>query len=188
MAGGRQAGRPGESLRHRGVRWQRDPAGGLSWWNAELDAWVRWRPGQDAPPRPPAWVSPGAVGPLRDPGQRKGWRSPFRLVPVALAAFILLVGVVQATRHHLPSAAAAETAAAHHLTGRCLVQAGTVGGLPRYEASSVACTSPRASVKVVAVLAAAGPPPPCPAGTMTVRIAYPDLTSPPRECVKLLRR
>jgi hypothetical protein len=171
---------------YRGIRWQRNPAGRLRWHDDDRDRWVLWKPGQDAPPRPPAWVSsePEPLGtPLRDRRARAGWRSPFRLVPIVLVVLVVIFGVVQATRDKSSSVATLEKAAAEKLVGQCLVADGTADGRPRYDAGSVACTSPRASVKVIEVVSGTGPST-CPKGTTTVQIAYPGVAHPHRECVR----
>jgi hypothetical protein len=172
---------------HRGVRWERNTYGRLRWHDDDADRWVLWKAGQDAPPRPPDWVDGRGEplgSPLRDKRARAGWRSPYRLVPIGLVILVLVIGVVQATRTKSPSAASLETSSTAKLLGRCLVTDGTADGQARYEAGSVPCSSVRASVKVVKVLPGTPGSPPCPAGTTTVRIAYPGVASPHRECVQ----
>lgn len=171
---------------YRGVRWERNPSGRFRWHDDDGDRWILWKPGQDAPPRPPGWGGGGGEDmgtPLRDKRARAGWRSPYRLVPVGLVILVVIIGAVQANRDKGPNPAAAETAAANELLGRCLVVNGTTDGQPRYEAQSVACSSPRASVRVVQVLPGTPGAPACPAATMTVRLAYPGVSDPHRECV-----
>jgi hypothetical protein len=204
-AGGRGPGRDGETVQgravrgdargqaattYRGVRWERNGHGRLRWRDDDGDRWVLWKPGQDAPPRPPAWSAGAeALGtPLRDRRARAGWRSPYRIVPVVLVALVVVIGVVQAVRSGPPTATAAEKAAAEKLLGRCLVVDGTASGQPRYEAESVDCSSPRASVRVVKVLPGTPGSPACPAGTTTVQLAYPGVTFPHRECVQRVVR
>jgi hypothetical protein len=159
----------------------------LRWHDDDADRWVLWKAGQDAPPRPPEWVTDAGEplgSPLRDKRARAGWASPYRLVPIGLVVLVLVVGVIQATRDKPPSAVSLEKASTAKLLGRCLVADGSADGQARYEATSVPCTSPRASVKVVKVLPGSPGSPACPAGTTTVRIAYPGVTFPHRECVR----
>jgi hypothetical protein len=186
---------PAESARaavtHRGVRWERNRYGRLRWHDDDAGRWVLWKPGQDAPPRPPGWepAGPGPVGtPLRDRRARAGWRSPYRLVPIGVVALVLVFGIVQAERTKAPTAASLEASATAKLLGQCLATKGTVDGQARYQAGSVACRSPQASVKVVKVLPGTPGSPPCPAGTTTVQIAYPGVPFPHRECVQPLHR
>jgi len=175
------------AVTHRGVRWERNTYGRLRWHDDDADRWVLWKSGQDAPPRPPNWVSEDgeALGtPLRDKRARAGWRSPYRLVPIGLVVLVLIIGVVQATRDKAPSAASLEKTSTAKLLGKCLVADGTADGQPRYDAGSVACTSAQASVKVIKVLPGTPGSPACPTDTTTVRIAYPGVTFPHRECVQ----
>lgn len=58
------SGRPragGGEVRYRGIRWRQAEPGRLYWYNEGYGRWVRWSPGQDAPPLPPAWVPAEAV-------------------------------------------------------------------------------------------------------------------------------
>jgi hypothetical protein len=97
-------------------------------------------------------------------------------------ALILVVGVVQATRHRTPAGTVADQAAAK-LLDHCLATDGTANGQPIYEAGSVPCTSSHASVKVVAVLPRAAASSTCPKATSSVRLAAPGVSSPPVLCV-----
>jgi hypothetical protein len=170
---------------HRGVRWERTAGGRIRWRDEDQQRWVTWRPGQDAPPRPAGWVVEEPLGsPLRDRRARAGWRSPYRLVPVALVALIVVVGAIQADRHRTPAAGTAADQAAAKLLHHCLATDGTADGQPIYEAGSVSCTSPKASVQVIAVLSrAAAATGSCPRGTSSVRLAAPGVSSPPVLCV-----
>ncbi len=173
----------GESVRHRGVRWHRAPSGVIRWWNEDLNQWVRWRPGADAPPRPSGWETVGeGGGPATNKAARPPWRSPYRWVPIALVAFIVVVGLLQATRGS-GGQDAAETKASAKLAGQCLHQNGTAQGHPQYSAKSVACGSPGASVKVVRVLPGTPGGPACPADETALSLPYAGVRYPHVECV-----
>jgi hypothetical protein len=171
----------------RGVRWERNTAGRLRWRDDDQHRWVLWRPGQDAPPRPPGWVVDEPIGtPLRDKRARAGWRSPYRLVPIGLVVLVLVVGIVQATSHKTSAGTEADQAATK-LLDHCLATDGTANGQPIYEAGSVPCSSSHASVKVVAVLPRAATSSTCPKATSSVRLAFPGVSSPPVLCVTPVR-
>ncbi len=195
----------GEELAHRGVRWRRSSAGVLSWFNEGLGYWVQWEPGADAPPLPPAWagvastepVAGGEGGPAEGVAEvgghrpnameaRPSMRSPYRVVPILVAAFIVAVAAWQATRppRH---AGPADIAAAQALKGQCLAQTGGTPSSPRYSPSPVPCTQPNAAVKVVSVLVP-GHPSPCPADGLVVQVLQPGVVGEPSECVVPVRR
>jgi hypothetical protein len=188
-AGEKGGGGQKAATTYRGVRWERNSAGRLRWHNDDGDRWVLWRPGQDAPPRPPQWVSdPEPLGPLLNRRARKGWRSPYRLLPVVLIVAVTIIAIIQASGGSAPgsSSVASEKAAAEKLLDKCLVAQGTSGGQLRIESQPVPCSSPQASVRVVQVLPGTPGSPSCPAGTSTVRLAYPGVAHPHQLCVKHL--
>ncbi|MDQ6840415.1 MAG: hypothetical protein M3137_19285 [Actinomycetota bacterium] len=155
----------------------------IRWWSEDLNQWVRWRPGADAPPRPPGWDPVGADGgPATNKAARASWRSPYRWAPVALIAFIVVVGAVQATSG-AGSQGPAEAKASAKLVGQCLRQNGVAGGHPRYSATAVRCGSPGASVRVVRVLSGTPGAPVCPTGETGLSLPYPGVRYPHVECV-----
>ncbi|MGH8917217.1 MAG: LppU/SCO3897 family protein [Actinomycetes bacterium] len=166
------------STTHRGVRWHRDVTGRVRWFNDDLNQWVRYRPGDDAPPRPGGWDPTPATAITRS---RPGWRSPYRIVPLAILAFILIVGLLQALAPG--NQTGAEAKAAQAMLGKCLVVSGSAGGHPVYKTKPVTCGSRGASVKVVSVLPGTPGAPPCPAGTTGVSLAYAGVRYPHLECV-----
>ena len=166
---------------HRGIRWQRAPSGAMRWRDADGQEWVRYAPGDDAPPRPPGWERSG-VGRPRAGLERPPWRSPYRIVPLVVFVAIIVIGIVQAATGS-GGQAAAEAKAAHALVGKCLVQEGTVGGEPRYGAKGVACSAVGAVVKVVEVLPGTPGAPSCPQGTTSVQLAYNGVRYPHQLCV-----
>ncbi len=150
---------PVEKTTHRGIRWQRAPSGRMRWWNEDDGAWVRYHAGDDAPPRPPGWEDPTA--PTRaepTPLPRAKWRSPYRIVPVVFVVFVVAIGLWQALGSG--HSGSAETKQAEALNGKCLKQTGVNKQGPVYSNTPVACSSPQAAVRVVAVLpaVAAGEP------------------------------
>ena len=80
-----------------------------------------------------------------------------------------------------------EAKASAALLGKCLAQAGTSAGHPTYSASPVACTSPKAAVKVVLVLTSTPGSPLCPTGTQHMELAYAGVKHPHIECVQPIR-
>ena len=159
---------------HRGVRWRRDEAGDVSFYDESGGRWVRWERGADAPPLPPKWQVLGV--PTRV--TRPGWRSPWRIVPVVLIVGAVVVAVFQSV---LPSSnnTAKEAKAAAALQGRCLSKSGG-----HFSSAPVACDSPKAAVKVVSVIPSTPGSPPCPSGTQAVELAYPGVRYPHIECVQ----
>jgi hypothetical protein len=169
---------------HRGIRWQRDSQGRIRWWNEDRDGWVRWRPGDDAPPRPPGWEQREApAGP--PPLTRPAWRSPYRLVPLALAVLILVAGLVQALRSGgSGGSSSSEAAKAQAYEGRCLPKTGS-GPSAGYSPTTVACSAANAAGKVVAVVTWAQGHTACPART-TAAILTSGPSHPHFECIRAL--
>jgi hypothetical protein len=149
----------------------------MRWWNEESAAWVPYRPGSDAPPRPPGWqTSPEKPPPLTRPG----WKTPYRIVPIVLAVVIIVAALVQALRSSTPSADEARQAQA--LLGKCLARGPADHGVATYRDKPVACTSPQAAVKVVKVVVSRRGPPPCPSGSTALALVA-GVAHPHLECV-----
>jgi hypothetical protein len=161
---------------HRGIQWRRDERGRIAFFDADGGQWVTWGPKVDAPPLPPGWEPKGGL-------PRAGWRSHWRLIPLALTLVVVAIAVAQGLRSGSggANAAAKEAAASAALFGKCLAQDGRVSGLPKYKASPVPCTSTSAAVKVVRVLPPGSPL--CPSGTVGVVLPYAGVTNPHVECV-----
>ncbi len=153
----------------------------MRWWNEEDAGWVRYHPGDDAPPRPPGWERPLPPPPLTRPG----WRTPYRIVPVVLAVVIIVVALLQALGSSAPSRSEAQEAQA--LLGKCLARRGTDKGIPVYSSKPVSCSSPQAAVKVIKVVATTPGSPPCPADTTAVQLVA-GVAHPHLECVTPVRR
>jgi hypothetical protein len=128
-----------ESTTYKGVEWRREPGGAVAFYDESSGRWVRWAPGVDAPPLPPRWSLFGVATRVTRPG----WRSRWKIIPIVLILAALAIAVAQAL---LPSS----TQPASGFVGKCLQQTGSLSGHPSY--STVACDSPKASVKVVRVL------------------------------------
>ena len=161
-----------EEVEHRGIRWRRAGAGAggpapIEFLDPNSSQWVRWQPGVDAPPRPPGW-EPARAG-VRPP--RPGLRTPWRLVPLAVTALVVVVAVIQVL-HPSGNNVKKEQAATAALLGKCLAQHGTAEGHPKYSPSPVPCTSPAASVRVAAVVPSAPGSEPGPAGTTGFELPY----------------
>ena len=173
-----------EEVTHRGVRWQRNGAGNIRFYNADGERWVAWRPGVDAPPLPSGWGEPDQHRPTAGAG-RAGWRSRWRLFPLALTALIVAIAVAQGLR---PSSSQAHKEATQTagLLGKCLAQNGTAGGHPKYSSKAVACNSPTASVRVVKVVPSTPGSPACPGGTTSVEVAYAGVSYPHILCIEPL--
>lgn len=168
---------------HRGIRWRRDPDGTIGWYNDGAGGWLRWRPGADAPPPPPGWEK--AVGAPPPRLRRASWRSPYRLVPVALAVAVVVAGVLQAAGGGGASVRSARAKAEASL-GRCLLRnAGSHGPSPSYSATPVGCSTPGAALRVVRVIPAGPHTPSCAAGQVTVALSYGGIT-PALECAVAL--
>ena len=101
---------------------------------------------------------------------------------MALVAFVIVIGVYQATKA-TSNPVRTETKAAEALVGKCLAEDGTSGGHPVYKAAPVACGLPTASVKVVVVRPGAPGSPPCPADTTPVHLPAVGVRYPHVECV-----
>jgi hypothetical protein len=114
-------------------------------------------------------------------------RSPYRLVPLLVAALIVGVAVYQATRP-AQRASAAEVAAAKALKGKCLARDGGPGS-GTYSATPVACGSTSAAMKVVAVIVPGGggagfAASQCPRGSVAAQVLKPGVTGEPVECLE----
>ncbi len=160
---------------HRGVAWHRDGQGNISFYDTDGERWVPWKPGVDAPPRPPGWG-----GGLERPRWRTGWR----IVPVVLTLVIVAIAVFQALRP-TGNSAKKEAAVSAALLGKCLSQSGTVAGHPSYAAKPVPCDSADAAVRVVRVLPPGSPL--CPTGSVGVELPYSGVKAPHVECVEPVR-
>jgi len=119
---------------------------------------------------------------------RPPMRSPYRLVPLLVVAFIVAIALWQATRP-ANSASKADIAAAQTLKGQCLARSGGTARAPNYSPTPVSCTAAAASVKVVAVLVP-GPAHtgPCPRGSAVVQVVEPNVRGEPSECVLPVNR
>ena len=172
-----------EKVTHRGIRWQRNDRGGIRWWNEGQEAWVRWHPGDDAPPRPAGWDrrAPHAPPPLTRPP----WRSPYRVIPLVLVVIVLVLGLIQALRSNgSTTGGATETKQAEAFSGRCLPKASAKPDAG-YLSTPVACSSPTAAGKVVAVVTWQAGPKACPAAT-TPAILTSGVSHPHFECIAKL--
>jgi hypothetical protein len=163
-----------EETSHKGVRWRRDSAGRVSFYDQSGDRWVHWQTGVDAPPLPPKWQLLGVPTKVTRPG----WRSPWRVVPLLLVVGAVVVAIFQIV---VPSGdnTAKETKASAALLGQCLPKSGG-----HFSSHPVPCTSPKAAVKVVSVIPSSPGSPPCPSGTQAVELAYPGVRYPHIECVR----
>ena len=178
-----------EEVEHRGIRWRRPgPRGPFEFLDPNKSEWVRWSPGTDAPPRPPGWEVGPARGGSGAPGRvpRPGWRTPWRLVPVAVTVLVVVIAVVQVMRPSTNNVGK-EAAATAALLGKCLARTGTAEGHPKYSADPVPCTSSTAAVEVVQVVASTPGSPPCPGGTTGFERFYEGVQYPHILCLKPLR-
>jgi hypothetical protein len=171
-----------EETTHRGVRWQREENGRLRFYDTDGQRWVTWAPGVDAPPLPPGWGSRRGLTSVPRPGWRTGWR----LVPLAFIVIVLIIAVVQATRSS-GNPVNKESAATAALLNKCLAQHGTANGHPKYSSRPVPCTSPTAAVQVVRVIPTTPGSPLCPAGTTGVILPYAGVQYPHVLCVQDVR-
>ena len=123
--------------------------------------------------------------PLDAMSGRKPMTSPYRLVPVLIAVFVVALALWQATRP--PSRATqADIAAAQALRGQCLQRHGGTKLAPVYSPVAVSCHSAGASVKVVAVLVP-GKPGSCPPGSSVVQVLQAGVSGEPSECILPIR-
>jgi hypothetical protein len=182
----RAAGEPtrGRSTTYRGVRWRRDPDGTIGWYNVGAGGWVRWRPGADAPPLPPAWEADAASIPLPPRVSRASWRSPYRLVPIGLVVAAVALGTWQAIGTGQSAAVTARKEAAK-LLGECFPLAGAQPG--HYATTPVACDGPDAAVRVVRVLEPGRTGQRCAPGSTPVRLSYLGAPTLDVECVQAVR-
>jgi hypothetical protein len=153
-----------------------------------------------------ASATPGAVGPAGTAGtggtagapgavlrgrpadamsRRKPMSSPYRLVPLLVAVFVVAFALWQATRP--PGRAThADITAAQAFRGQCLHRQGGTTSAPVYSPTPVSCGSLGASVTVVAVLVP-GRPGSCPAGSAVVQVLQAGVAGEPSECVLPVR-
>lgn len=158
---------------HRGVQWERDGSGKISFYDASGGRWVQWAPGVDAPPLPPKWQLLGV--PTRVP--RPGWRSPWRIIPAVLIVGAVILAIFQSLAPS-PNNTAKEAKASAALLGKCLAKSGS----NRFSTQPVPCNSPKAAIRVVAVVPS-DPPTPCPANTKAVLFEMAGVAHPHLECV-----
>jgi len=112
-------------------------------------------------------------------------RSPYRMLPVAIAVVIVVLAIYQATQKPV-QATAADVAAAEALKGQCLTQTGGTAAEPKYSPTTVSCSSASATVKVVSVVVPRSKKPPhsCPKGAGLVQVLLPGIMDEPVECVE----
>jgi hypothetical protein len=163
---------------YRGIRWRRLSDREISFYDPEGERWVVWRPGVDAPPRPPGWEPARAAR----PGRWTRWR----VIPLVLVAAGVAIAIVQVL-HPSGNQVAHEAKAAQAMLGKCLAQHGTVGGHPRYSATAVPCDSADAAVKVVRVIPSTPGSPLCPPGTVGVELLVNGVKYPHIECIQTIR-
>ena len=170
-----------EETVHRGISWQRSADGSIRFYDPDGEKWVDWAPGIDAPPRPPGWESSGGRPP------RPGWRTPWRLVPLAVTVLVVVIALFQVLS---PSSNAVkkEAVASAATLGKCLAQRGTENGHPRYAPDPVPCPSPSAAVKVVEVVPSNPGSPLCPSGTIGYEELYPGVQYPHVLCLQPVRQ
>jgi hypothetical protein len=177
-----------EEATHRGIRWQRNSKAQIRWRNEDQDRWVRWRPGDDAPPRPPGWERRGSAD-AAPPLTRPAWRSPYRIVPVVLVVVVLALGLYQAFGSGGSSSPGTsgkqETAQAEAYAGRCLPKVGT-GPSAGYSSKPVTCDAPDAAGKVVAVVTSQAGPKACPSDTTPAILTTGVVAHPHFECILAL--
>ena len=164
----------------RGVRWQRSGTT-LRWHDDDRGDWVRYRPGRDAPPRPPGWEPRRGLLPAGATIDRPGWRTPYRIVPIVVLLGVLVAGAAQALIGS-GGQAHAEAKAAAALVGKCLSSSAFADGRPVYSPTPVACSAPGAVVKVTSVLPGTPGSPTCPPSTTSVVLAYPGVRYPHQLC------
>lgn len=163
----------GERALHKGIHWWRDEQGRVSFFDPDAEEWRPWRAGGDAPPLPPKWQILGVPTKVTRPG----WRSPRRIVPVALVAAAVAIAIYQSVAPS-SSNAAKEAKAAEALQGKCLARNNS-----GFSGTPVPCSSSKAAVKVVTVIPSTPGSPLCPTGTRGVELAYPGVKYLHIECV-----
>jgi hypothetical protein len=129
--------------------------------------------------------SAGSGGAADAMSSRKPMSSPYRLVPLLVAVFVVVIALWQATR---PPARAtqADIAAAQALKGQCLHRQDGARSAPVYSPTPVSCSSAGASVKVVAVLVP-GRPGSCPLSSAVVQVLQAGVVGEPSECILPIR-
>lgn len=150
--------------------------------------------GQKGGPKGPAGAGgPGrsaarteATAPTGAPIRRAPWKSPYRLVPIAIALAVVGIGVAQALGTHAPSPFKREATQARQLVGKCLGKASgaTDASARGLSPKPVSCTSSRAAVKVLSSHPYNSGT--CPAGTQTVSFTFAGVRHPHLECVREL--
>jgi len=192
----------------RGVRWRRSPSGRVAWYNEGLGRWVKWSPGSDAPPTPEGWAAttpkpeptaPATIAVARERSgllrylptdamaRRPGLRSPFRVVPIAIALLIVVLALYQATAP-ATKASKQDIAAAEALKGHCLARSGGDASALTYSSAPLSCTAAGAVVKVVAVLVPGAKESACPKGSALAELLDVGVVGEPLECLEPLRR
>jgi hypothetical protein len=193
-----------EETRYRGVRWRRSASGTLTWYNDGNRRWVRWYEGADAPPVPVQWATAGpaqadaaagpATAPIPTPRTRVGarpaesgpvprpsLRSPYRLVPIAIAVFAVAIGAWEG--FHPRHATTSDVSKARALIGQCLARDGGSATAPRFHDAPISCASAGAAVKVVGVIVPGQSGSSCPSGSEVLALVDPGVSGAPLECV-----
>ncbi|MBO0730618.1 MAG: hypothetical protein J2P57_15285 [Acidimicrobiaceae bacterium] len=168
-----------EETVYKGIHWRR-VRGRVGWFNEERSTWVMWRPGQDAPPRPPGWDRASqAVS-----RSRPSWRSPYRIVPVVLVIGVLVIALVQVLGPRSGNATRDEAAAATKLVGQCLKP----NSSKQFPYAVDSCRDSKATLKVVATVSTApGTTGTCPADTRALPHYFPGVAHPHLLCLQPLR-
>jgi hypothetical protein len=98
---------------------------------------------------------------------------------------VVILAILQVVR---PSSneAKKEASVSEAMLGKCLASDGTALGHPKYSATAISCTSPKAAVKVVKVIPSTPGSPLCPQGTTGVELPYAGVQYPHIECVEPL--
>jgi hypothetical protein len=189
----------------------------MMWFNDGAKRWVLWSPGSDAPPVPAGWESEddnlgadagdevgasptGAVAgqaarerpgllrylPTDAMARRPPMRSPYRIVPIIIVVVVIGLAVYQSTRSPA-TASKQDIAAAMALKGRCLEKHGGTAQFPDYSPTPLACSAPKAVVKVTEVVIPSTKAA-CPLDTIAIRVIGSALAGEPVECLTVLPR